>query len=88
MKIKRLSSSDADFDAALTVLLAFESAQDDSVEQAVAAILADVKARGDAAVLEYTGRFDRLDVRSHRRLREEQPLRRTGQMPEPGDHDE
>lgn len=62
MKIKRYSSSDADFEVRLAALLAFESAQDESVEQAVAAILSDVKTRGDEAVLEYTCRFDRLEV--------------------------
>ena len=62
--IQRFSSRDADFQPRLDSLLAFESAQDESVERAVAAILADVKARGDAAVLEYTRRFDRLDVQS------------------------
>ena len=64
MKIKRFSSADADFEARLAALLAFESAQDVSVEQAVADILADVKVRGDAAVLDYTRRFDRLEVSS------------------------
>ena len=64
MDIKRFSSSDADFEARLAALLAFESAQDESVERAVAAILTDVKARGDAAVLEYTNRFDRLNAAS------------------------
>lgn len=62
--IKRLSSRDADFSERLDVLLAFEGAQDESVERAVAAILADVKARGDAAVVEYTNRFDRLSAQS------------------------
>lgn len=62
--IKRFASSDADFKLRLDALLAFESAQDESVEQAVAAILADVRARGDVAVLEYTRRFDRLDVQA------------------------
>ncbi|MBL0168951.1 MAG: histidinol dehydrogenase [Propionivibrio sp.] len=62
--IQRFSSRDADFQPRLDSLLAFESAQDESVEQAVTTILADVKARGDAAVLEYTRRFDRLDVQS------------------------
>ena len=37
--------------------------QDDAVERAVADILADVQRRGDAAVLEYTARFDRVDGR-------------------------
>ena len=62
--IKRLSSADADFDQRLAALLAFAGAQDESVDRTVAAILADVKARGDAAVIEYTNRFDRLAVRS------------------------
>ena len=58
--IKRLSSRDVDFTARLDTLLAFESAQDESVDRTVAAILADVRMRGDAAVLEYTNRFDHL----------------------------
>src|SRR6185437_16024281 len=40
-------------------LLAFEAAQDEGLERAVAAIVDDVRARGDAALLEYTARFDR-----------------------------
>ena len=62
MKIKRLSSQQADFDAELSNLLAFESTQDEKLEVTVAAILADVRTRGDAALLEYTQRFDRLPV--------------------------
>ncbi|MEI7430370.1 MAG: histidinol dehydrogenase, partial [Betaproteobacteria bacterium] len=64
ISIKRFCSSDAGFTAQLDALLAFESAQDESVDRAVATILADVKARGDAAVVEFTHRFDRLDVQS------------------------
>jgi histidinol dehydrogenase len=60
--IKRLASRDADFGPRLDALLAFESAQDESIERSVAAILADVKGRGDAALVEYTQRFDRLAV--------------------------
>lgn len=62
--IKRLATRDADFAQRLGDLLAFESAQDESVDRAVAAILADVKARGDDALVEYTNRFDRLAVAS------------------------
>lgn len=62
--MKRFSSSDADFQSRLGTLLDFESAQDESVERAVAAILTDVKMRGDVAVVEYTNRFDRLAVGS------------------------
>jgi len=59
MNIRRLSTKDKQFDADLKALLAFETAQDDSVDTVVAKILKDVKARGDAAVLEYTNRFDK-----------------------------
>lgn len=59
-----MSTAQADFDARLAELLAFESAQDSQVEATVAAILADVKRRGDAAVLEYTRRFDGIDART------------------------
>ena len=62
--IKRLSTADADFTARIDALLAFEAAADEHIERTVAAILADVKARGDAAVVEYTNRFDRLAVSS------------------------
>src|SRR5471030_2737234 len=57
-EIARLSTRDADFDARLARLTAFDAAQDETVDQTVAEILAAVKRRGDAAVLEYTARFD------------------------------
>jgi histidinol dehydrogenase len=60
----KLSSTQADFQQQLQVLLAFETAQDPAVDSAVAAICDDVKARGDAAVLEYTNRFDRMQATS------------------------
>jgi histidinol dehydrogenase len=60
--IKRLATTDGDFSAKLKELLAFEAAADDNIERTVAGILADVKSRGDAAVVEYTNRFDRLTV--------------------------
>lgn len=62
MNIIRLSTRQADFDAALHKLLAFEEKADEKLEATVAAILADVKKRGDAAVLEYTRKFDRLPL--------------------------
>lgn len=64
MKIRRLSTKDQDFDAALKALLAFETAQDDKIDVVVADILKDVKSRGDAAVLEYTNRFDKTSASS------------------------
>jgi len=64
MDIRRLSTSDANFDAELKALLAFETAQDDRIDAVVADILKDVKTRGDAAVLEYTNRFDAVGANS------------------------
>ena len=62
MKIRRLSTQDKSFDADLKALLAFETAQDDCIDVVVAGILRDVKTRGDAAVLEYTNRFDKTNA--------------------------
>ncbi|MFO1385551.1 MAG: histidinol dehydrogenase [Chitinivorax sp.] len=58
-QIQRLDSQAPDFRSCLHALLAFETAQDPQVDHAVQAILADVKQRGDTAVLEYTRRFDK-----------------------------
>jgi histidinol dehydrogenase len=62
MKIKRLNSSDANFKATLMASLSLPSADDNAIDAVVVGILADVKARGDAAVLDYTKRFDRLSI--------------------------
>lgn len=62
MKIRQLSSRSPGFNAELTKLLAFEETADEKLEATVAAILADVRKRGDAAVLEYTRKFDRLPL--------------------------
>ncbi|MET0681311.1 MAG: histidinol dehydrogenase [Burkholderiales bacterium] len=59
-EIARLSTRELDFDARLAALTRLEASQDEAVDRAVAAIVADVRARGDAAVLEYTRRFDRV----------------------------
>lgn len=66
--IRRLDSSSADFQQELTALLAFETSQDPDVDHRVAAILADVKARGDAAVIEYTNRFDGMSAQDFAEL--------------------
>ncbi|QKH35599.1 histidinol dehydrogenase [Achromobacter pestifer] len=58
--INRLDSRDPGFKSALSTLLAFEAAEDESIDRAAAGILADVRARGDAALVEYTQRFDRI----------------------------
>jgi histidinol dehydrogenase len=60
--LRRLSTREPGFLRTLDALLAFDSTQDESIERAVAEILAGVRGRGDAAVLDYTRRFDHLDV--------------------------
>lgn len=60
--IRRLTSGEPGFEARLSELLAFESAQDPAVEAAVAEIVEAVRTRGDAALLDYTRRLDRLEV--------------------------
>jgi histidinol dehydrogenase len=62
--INRLDTQADDFRLKLTTLLAFEASEDASIEHAVTDILLDVRTRGDAAVLEYTRRFDRLTAES------------------------
>ncbi|MDB5792440.1 MAG: histidinol dehydrogenase, partial [Massilia sp.] len=64
VQIRKLDSTHDGFQQQLHALLAFEAATDDAIESAVAKILLDVKARGDAAVLEYTNRFDRVSAES------------------------
>jgi histidinol dehydrogenase len=59
---RRLSTASPGFDAELERLISFEAAQDAQVDDAVAAIVADVRSRGDEALLEYTRKFDRLDA--------------------------
>jgi histidinol dehydrogenase len=65
---RRLASTDAGFEAALAGLLAFEAAQDESVDRAASGILDAVRARGDDALIEYTARFDRWTPRAARDL--------------------
>ncbi|KAB8065138.1 histidinol dehydrogenase [Janthinobacterium violaceinigrum] len=60
IQIRKLDSSQDGFQQSLDTLLAFEAGTDAAIEASVANILADVKTRGDAAVLEYTNRFDRI----------------------------
>jgi histidinol dehydrogenase len=62
--ISRLDSGAPDFLETLDTLLAFDASADEAIETAVAGILRDVRARGDAAVLDCTRRFDRLDAAS------------------------
>jgi histidinol dehydrogenase len=62
--VRRLDSTAPGFDGELAALIAFDAAQDPAVDAAVAKIVADVRLRGDAALLEYTAQFDRLQAPS------------------------
>lgn len=58
----RLASSDPDFVAAFNALVEGRRDVDQDVDRTVVDIIADVRKRGDAAVLDYTAKFDRMDV--------------------------
>src|SRR3546814_590878 len=62
--IKRLSTQSEQFKQTLHTLLAFDASQDESIEQATADILKNVRAHGDQAVPDYTRRFDRVSASS------------------------
>ncbi|KRU89970.1 histidinol dehydrogenase [Pseudomonas aeruginosa] len=62
--IRRLNAADPDFGRHLDRLLSWESVSDDSVNQRVLDIIAAVRSRGDAAVVEFTQRFDGLQAAS------------------------
>ncbi|HVH79194.1 MAG TPA: histidinol dehydrogenase [Stellaceae bacterium] len=60
----RLSTCDAGFEEAFAALLTAKRETDSDVDEAVAAIIADVAARGDAALIDYTARFDRTTLKA------------------------
>ena len=62
--MKQLNSAAADFWQQLKDLQAFETAQDPQIDQVVADICHHVQQRGDAAVIEYTNRFDGMNAQS------------------------
>jgi histidinol dehydrogenase len=64
LDVRVLDAQSETFSAELQRLIDFEVAQDPKVDATVAAIVADVRLRGDAAVIEYTRRFDRRSVQS------------------------
>jgi histidinol dehydrogenase len=64
VRIARLNTAAANFEAEFARLRHWSDETDRAVEDAVTTIIAAVRVRGDAAVLEYTARFDRLDARS------------------------
>lgn len=73
MKTNRLNANDADFIPRLMALTAWSEERDEEVGERVRGILRDVAGRGDAAVVEYTNRFDRRDAASMADLTVERP---------------
>jgi histidinol dehydrogenase len=64
VKLRRLSSAEPDFAARIEQLTRFDAAQDAALQDSVRAIIAGVRGRGDAALLEYARRFDRAKAAS------------------------
>jgi histidinol dehydrogenase len=64
--MRRLNTADPGFEATFTALLGEARETTESVDQAVSAIIADVRARGDAALIDYTERFDRVTLTADR----------------------
>src|ERR1700758_4620398 len=68
MKLRTLDSSSPQFEAQFRQLVAPATAFDPDIERQTVAIVDDVRRRGDAALLEYTKRFDRVSARSMAQL--------------------
>ncbi len=64
VNIRRLATTSPDFEAEFQRVLHWSAQTDHAIEESVAAIVADVQLRGDAALLEYTQRFDGLSART------------------------
>jgi histidinol dehydrogenase len=64
LALRRLRTSDADFETRFEQIRHLSADADDAIEHSVAEIIAEVRLRGDAAVLELTAKFDRVNVDS------------------------
>lgn len=64
INISQLNTQQADFWQQLDQVLSWESVSDEQVFNTVNGIIRDIRARGDAAVVEYTNKFDRVNVSS------------------------
>ena len=62
--IRQLDSTERDFHQKLMAVLAFEASEDEAIDRVAADIIAHVRQRGDAALLDYTNKFDRLNASS------------------------
>ena len=68
MNIKRLTTTQADYQEQMDTLLAWEGVSDDQVNSTVKDILKNIRSRGDEALIEYTNKFDRMNVSSMKEL--------------------
>ena len=68
MNIKRLTTTQADYQEQMDTLLAWEGVSDDQVNSTVKDILKNIRLRGDEALVEYTNKFDRMNVSSMKEL--------------------
>lgn len=68
IEIRRFSSAQNDFAEQMNALLAWEAVSDAGVQKTVADIIDDIRTRGDAALIEYTNKFDRMAVSSMAQL--------------------
>lgn len=68
MKIKRLTTTQPDYQEQMDTLLAWEGVSDDQVNSTVKDILKNIRLRGDEALIEYTNKFDRMNVSSMKEL--------------------
>ena len=68
MNIKRLKTTQADYQSQMEALLAWEGVSDDKVNATVRDIINDIRTRGDDALVEYTNKFDRMNVSSMKDL--------------------
>jgi histidinol dehydrogenase len=62
--IRKLSTTDGDFDAQLEQLLAWESVSDDAVNDVVKQVIADIRSRGDLALMDFTNRYDGWEAKA------------------------
>jgi len=68
MNIKRLTTTQTDYQEQMDALLAWEGVSDDQVNSTVTDVLKNIRSRGDEALVEYTNKFDRMDVSSMKDL--------------------
>ena len=68
MNIKRLTTTQTDYQEQMDALLAWEGVSDDQVNSTVKDILKNIRSRGDDALVEYTNKFDRMNVSSMKDL--------------------